>query len=572
MKKGLCLICCFIFFYSYSQKIVDNTNFNTHFKEICSNTKHNYYFHKSLSFFINKEIDSAYSNINKYFLSENRNDKLKNYAYYIQGDCAVKKKLWSEAQESLEKIPDGFVSDHFKYLNLANVFLNQKKYKEALKFYKKVEVLGVKKTDDYNQKIMYHNIGLCYLHLNDYKNAEIYLSKERNLAIKSKDTLSTIYATMDLANLYYQQYLDDKAIPLFLESYNLSKITSNLEIKQNAALNMAVVEENNKDFEKSIAYRKEYESWKDSIWNRDKIWELAKQGRVFAVKEKQKEIALQEEQIKVQKTKQRALYIGVFALALIVAIIAFFLHDRIQKNKVITQQKNKLSDLNDMKNKLFSIVSHDLRTPINTIRNNNVDLKEAFKLNNKTEISDKINQGIQVTEGVHLLLDKVLNWSLLESGQLFTNIESFPLKPILAQVIYNYKSIAASKNITIINTVSSNVIVNSDIESTKIVLRNILDNAIKYSANGSEINCKAIMNENFCNLEITDTGIGISKADLAEILIEEKATNEQSAVKGFGLRLCRSLIQNNGGDLTISSQKGIGTTVSLSIPYKSLEH
>ena len=555
--------------YPQDKHEVSNSNFELGIQNACEISGHMALFHTSVSFFLKDEIDSTYIYISKFLLT-NEDTGLSDYAYYLQGSSAVKKKLFAQGKESFNHISDAFQFNQLKSLQLANIHLSQKKYEEALTFYKKWESEQLVENEDINTKEIYHNIGLCYLHLKNHNEAAKYLFKERDLAIKDQDTLSIIYATMDIANLYYEQYLDSKAIPLFEEAYVLSKRTFDIKIKESASLNMAVVEENRKNFKKSIQYRKEYEKWKDSIWNRDKIWELAEIEKKLTVAQKEKEIELQEKQIDIQNARQNVLFVGIVSLMVVIGIIAFFLRHRIKKNKVITAQKDELSSLNEMKNKLFSIVSHDLRTPVNSIRNNNTLLKKALENDDKIQLSSKIDESIQVTDGVHLLLDKVLNWSLLESGQLFTNIEPFPLKPIIAQIIYNYQSISTSKNIQIYNNTPSNIIVLADIESTKVVLRNLLDNAIKYSKENSYIKFEASVDGNkLCNLDVIDTGVGITKEKLKIITSENNTkANSQSAVSGFGLRLCKSLLLNNNGDLKIYSEEGRGTRITVVLPVK----
>ncbi|WP_299434431.1 tetratricopeptide repeat-containing sensor histidine kinase [uncultured Aquimarina sp.] len=555
--------------YPQEERQVSSFNFELSIQNTCETSGHTQLFHKSVSFFLKDEIDSTYIYISKFLLT-NDDKNLLDYAYYLQGRCAVKKKLLVQGKESFNNISDTFQFNQLKSLQLANIHLNQKEYEEALTYYKKWESKQLVENEDINTKEIYHNIGLCYLHLKNHSEAANYLFKERDLAKRDQDTLSIIYATMDIANLYYEQYLDSKAIPLFEEAYILSKKTSDIKIKESAALNMAVVEENQKNFKKSIQYRKEYEKWKDSIWNRDKIWELAKIEKKFTVAEKEKEIELQEKQIDIQNARQNLLFVGIISLLVVIGIIAFFLRHRIKKNKIITAQKDELSNLNEMKNKLFSIVSHDLRTPVNSIRNNNKLLKKALESNDNVQLSSKIEESIQVTDGVHLLLDKVLNWSLLESGQLFTNIEPFPLKPIIAQIIYNYQSIITSKNIQIYNNTPSNIIVLADIESIKVVLRNLLDNAIKYSKENSSIKFEVSVKEKgWCNLEVIDTGVGITEEKL-QIITSDNNTkvDSQSSVSGFGLRLCKSLLLNNGGDLVIFSEEGKGTNITVILPVK----
>jgi len=544
------------------------SDFEKNLVSICTASGHPSSFHDAIYHFLNNEIDAAYLAISKYLMSEKKLT-VRDYAYYIQGACALKKKLWSQAEESFGSISDSFPFNHLKNLKLAALYVSKSDYEKALSLYTEWEKTVTNKEEGAYLKNIYHNIGVCYLHLGNHEKAALYLYKERNLARETKDTLSIIYATMDIANLYYEQYEDEKAIPLFQEAYMLSQATDNLELKQNAALNMAVIEENRDRLKESIRYRKEYEQWKDSLWNRDQVWELAKHEKAMALSEKQKEIAIQQKQIEVKNAQRNLLLISVFSLLSVIGIIVFFLHSRIKKNKLITTQKNTLSHLNDMKNRLFSIISHDLRTPVNTIHYHIDKIKKAYQNDNKKELSHSIEEGFQVTTGMRLLLDKVLNWSLLESGQLFSNSESFPVRRIVEQVVFDYQSFIKAKKLTVHNRILPDIIAYADIESTKVVLRNLLDNAIKYSHENGSLEFEAsIVNDHYCCITLRDNGIGISpeKLEMLTSLDTNRTQIHKSTQSGFGLRLCISLLKNNGGDLKILSIPGRGTTMQIKLP------
>ena len=160
---------------------------------------------------------------------------------------------------------------------------------------------------------MYHNLALCHLHKKEFKKTKIFFNKELSF-IEPNDTASIIRAKMDLANVYYNQYLDNEAIPLFKEAYGLAKVFSDFELKQLTTENMAVVERNRKRYEESVGYYREFIKWKDSIWNRDRIWELTEKDKKIAVAQKQQEIVVQDEQIKRQKVVQKGLVLGASGL------------------------------------------------------------------------------------------------------------------------------------------------------------------------------------------------------------------------------------------------------------------
>ena len=210
------------------------------------------------------------------------------YFYSIHGYSALTKGFYKKSLSSLNSISDSKNYAQLKNYLLASVYLNQKKYEKSVVHYER----WLSKDKDSNEvirKAVLRNLGLSYIHLKKYDVAKDYFNKELTL-IKKTDTASMISAKMDLANVYYNQYLDNDAIPLFLESYNLAKSFSDVELKQNSSLNMAVVERNRKGYKESVEYYREFIKWKDSIWNRDRIIELADKDKEIVVAQDRKSV------------------------------------------------------------------------------------------------------------------------------------------------------------------------------------------------------------------------------------------------------------------------------------------
>ncbi|WP_431197053.1 sensor histidine kinase [Tenacibaculum mesophilum] len=378
---------------------------------------------------------------------------------------------------------------------------------------------------------------------------------------------------MDLANVYYHQYLDDDAIPLFKEAYDLAKVFSDVELKQHTAKNMAVIEKNRKNYQKSVEYYIEYGRWKDSIWNRDKIWELTEKDKQLAVAQKQQEIALQEEELKRQAVVQKSLVIGASGLLVFLGFLGYFYRELKSKNRFITQQKEELNVANKTKDYLFSVVSHDLRSPINTIKRQHEKLKRQLKNKEYDVVSETTNNAIALTESTSHLLNNVLHWSLEQNNQLSFKAEEYPLKPLVEQAVYNFEEIAEAKNIALTTMLEATILVKADKESLKIVLRNLLDNALKYTGENGKIEVKTYNDsKEFSTIEVKDTGFGISEEKLAKIKrLEDLSIDKinRSEGVGLGMLLCQTLIKKNNGKLLIDSELEVGTTIRILLPNAS---
>ncbi len=526
-------------------------------------------FCKALDYYKQKKDDSCYIYSSKALLVKNNIKKRLDILYYLQASSAIQKGLYKKAKQSLYSISETSSFMSLKNKQLGVCYLSLKKYDSAIYFFKKFEDDNINLDGVKTQKDIYHNLGLCYIHTKKYEKAEKYFDKELSLLSKN-DTLALVRSKMDLANVYYNQYLDDKAIPLFQEAYDLAKNYSDIESKRFTSENMGYVEKDRKRFDKSVDYFIEAIKWKDSLWNRDRIIELADRDKKLTVAQKDKEIAIQESEIKQKEAVQRGLLLGASGLLLFLGGLGFFYSKLKKQNSLITQQKEELTIANKTKNYLFSVVSHDLRSPMNTIKYQHEQLKKHIADNNLEGIEEANNTAITVTESTSHLLNNVLHWSLEQSNQMVFAQKEYPLKPIVEHVLYDYEHLIEANAIEISTNYIQNSIVKADRESIKIVLRNLLDNAVKYMNGQGKISVEmGVDDENYGYIAIQDTGIGIPKDRLEKINALKGVSIDKidrSEGVGLGLILCQTLVKKNKGILSFDSEVGKGTKVTIQLP------
>lgn len=524
-------------------------------------------FCKAFSFYRKKQYDSCYVYSSKALLQTSL-QKERNVLNYIQGVSALKKNLFKKALENILAISDDFEFKNLKILKLARTHLSLKNYKKAIEYYNQWEKDN-SHTDWTFKKNAYHNLGIAHIHIKDYANARKYFTKELDL-INTKDTLSLISTKMDLANVYYSQYLDDEAISLFTEAYELAKVFSDIELKQNAAKNMAVIERNRKRYKESVEYYREYMQWKDSIWNRDKVWELAEQDKKLALAQKQQEIAIQEAEIKRQETVKNSLLVGGTGLLIFIGVLIYFYRDVRVKNNIISKKRAQLKSANSTKDYLFSVVSHDLRSPINVLRKQYAQINTAIEKEDLASIKKTTAIAMEVTESTHHLLNNVLHWSLEQSNQLLFHPNTYPLSSLIINTSANFKGFAKAKQIDLQIELAEDILVRVDADSFKIMLRNLVDNAIKYTPEKGNIKITSeVISKHQCSVTVKDTGIGIPEKTLQKIQEVTTLTIDKidrSLGVGLGLLLCKKIIQKNNGTLSIHSKIGKGTSMTVLLP------
>ncbi|WP_243693051.1 tetratricopeptide repeat-containing sensor histidine kinase [Tenacibaculum skagerrakense] len=434
------------------------------------------------------------------------------------------------------------------------------------------------------RKNIINNIGVSYLLLKKYSIAEKYFLE---ILKKEKDTIELIGNYNNIANLYYNQYIDDIAINYFTKAYNLSKIlklsSDNIDSNQfeldrkilnekgTAAFNMAIIEENRKDYQKALKYRKEYEQWQDSINNRARIYELGQKEKEFAVAAKQQEIDVLQLENRLKETQRKIFLFSAIGLLLFLGIGAYFFREKVKTNKIIAAQKETLDELNTTKDKLFSIVSHDLRSSVNALKSSNKMLLDNLASKNLEALENLLHKNSSIVNGAYGLLDNLLNWALLQTEQQYFSIESQRLFIITEHVAYNYKPLLLEKELNFENTISKKEVVQADQESLKIILRNLIDNAIKFSQpNGFIKIYSSTTTEGYTDLIVEDSGLGMSETTRLKLLDDSvllnKKEHEDIIGTGLGIQLVKSMIEKNNGKFNIESELGNGTKMIVSLP------
>ena len=527
-------------------------------------------FVKSQSFYLNENWDSTLVYSMKQ-LRANNNKKIADYCHYFRGVSFFNKKLYSEAKKELFLVSNSFELLASKNLILGAVFFELLKPNEALYFFK-LSKIQFEKTKDFNGLAKaFNGIGSMYIYLKQYENAEKYLLKHLETNIKTQNNIRICKSYMSLANLYYEQYKDTEAIYFFKKSYDLSKDTKDFDLKQQASKNMAVVEENRGNFKQALAYRKESEQWKDSLNNQNKIWAVADFEKKYAVAQKQKQISVLKVENELKNTQRNTMFFSTIGLLLLLTGGVYVYGQKVKNAKIILSQKEKLDELNATKDQLFSIVSHDLRSSVNALKTSNTKLTSSLESKNYDELDKLLHQNSAIANGAYSLLDNLLHWALLQTQQLYFHKDSVHLFSIVQQIEYSYKPLLLEKTIAFENEVSKNCFIFVDLDSLKIILRNLLDNAIKFSPENSSIRFYSLDTPSeFHQFIIEDQGIGMRPETISELLRDNellaKKSNSEIIGTGLGMQLCKQMIKKNGGTLAIESELNKGTKMILSFP------
>ncbi len=248
----------------------------------------------------------------------------------------------------------------------------------------------------------------------------------------------------------------------------------------------------------------------------------------------------------------------------------------INKQKTDLQHKNgELEELVKMKDRIFSIVAHDLKNPFNSLIGFTELLLDDLEEYNVEQVTRMVSLINDTANKGYLLLQNFLEWTMIQSGRMSYRPELIDVPKIVSDAIMLHQSTAVNKNINIINHIESQSQMYADENMMASVVRNLISNALKYTPKGGEVLINSITDENQIIINVTDTGIGIDDTHQKEIFQkdERKSSVGTDGEKGTGLGmlLCRDFVKTNGGEIWVKSEKGKGSTFSFSIPLRKSE-
>jgi len=243
----------------------------------------------------------------------------------------------------------------------------------------------------------------------------------------------------------------------------------------------------------------------------------------------------------------------------------------LQKSKEqLLKYADELKTLNAAKDKFFSIISHDLRSPFNSLLGVTEYITQSFDEMSTVEIKDAVENIYQSSQQVYNLILNLLEWSRIQTGRLFMDKSDLNISELIENAVNLYRQNADVKEIELRFNQSENLIGYADRYMIETVLRNLISNAIKFTPKGGRISVSSTKKENFAEVTITDTGIGISKENQKKLFrIDQQFKTEGTANEkgtGLGLILCKEFVEKNSGNIRLESTERKGTKMIFIIP------
>ncbi|MFA8341620.1 MAG: ATP-binding protein [Rhodothermaceae bacterium] len=253
--------------------------------------------------------------------------------------------------------------------------------------------------------------------------------------------------------------------------------------------------------------------------------------------------------------------------------VIFLAHDNTPKKMSqdkLEKSELKLRQLNESKDKLFSIIAHDLRNPFNTTLGLTEILKEDISTLSNEEIKEMLSYIESALKGQLKLLENLLNWAQLQTNHIQLEKTPVNLKILTDEVLevldYNLKS----KKIEAISELDKQTIVNADLVMLKSVIQNLITNSIKFTRSGGKVNISAKELESDMEIIVSDTGIGMSDKDLGKLFKTDLQHSTTGTLgekgTGLGLILVKEIIEKHNGTLQVISSRGKGSKFIFTLP------
>lgn len=256
--------------------------------------------------------------------------------------------------------------------------------------------------------------------------------------------------------------------------------------------------------------------------------------------------------------------------ATVILSVMHNIHDLKETEKMLRENEKRLRELNMTKDRFFSLIAHDLRSPFNSIIGFSDLLVEQMNTKDYVGIEKYANIIHKSAHRVMDLLNNLLDWSRTQTGSMQFNPEFFEMRSLVKEVVELMMDTANHKSVQVHNDLPAYLVVNADKGMIYTILRNLLSNAVKFSVPDSKVVITGIEKNNETIITIKDSGVGIP-AELREKLFRvdhsfsTPGTNNEKG-SGLGLIICREFIEKHGGQISVTSEPGKGSEFSFSIP------
>ncbi|MFZ6664699.1 tetratricopeptide repeat-containing sensor histidine kinase [Peijinzhouia sedimentorum] len=513
--------------------------------------------------------------------------------------------------------------------NLGSIYYQQQNYLGAIQQFQQAYKISLTLEDTYTTIRSLNNIAFNYVKAGQLDSAMHYANKSIEFNEQNGSMYLTSFAQRVIGDVYLERGQIDEAIAEFREALGLSQEisfrsfeasilhrlgnaliqkgndaeaiktlkTAERVSKEHGYMDelvksyklLAIAYENQGNINRAFLAQKSYIQLNDSINNEAAKSRLAITQGMFESDRKETELKLLQAENELQQheieDKANLIAIGIFGIVIIGGLLLWLIainrRTKIvnrqleettaivnKQNQILEKRATELEEVNRVKNRIFSIVGHDLRAPVGHVKSA-LELLHSDILT-KEEFSNYLGQMKREVDGVFVTLDNLLRWSKAQMEGFKIEKESLNVDAIIASTISIFTNSAKEKGISFQLDIAKDSTIIADKNLLEVVIRNLVSNAIKFSKEGSSIAIKTQQNAVKDLIVIEDEGIGMSQEQINEVLkgyiLQSQSGTRSESGTGIGLLISKEFVEMNGGKLIIQSDINHGTMITIEFP------
>jgi two-component system, sensor histidine kinase and response regulator len=509
--------------------------------------------------------------------------------------------------------------------DVATVYWNHNDTRAAIKYFEKSLQLNAQIENENGMAMIHNNLGMLYNDVEDYQSALSHFKITLKTRRAKNEPTGIVSALVNLSVVCNNLKQYAESVAYLQEALSLSRQINDPQQMSSVYAMLSETYEKKGDVDESMKYFQLFKSFHDILQKKEisklsgdiiqdslqkQLKELELQKKAIEIKEKEyqldsttslnkslysnlnrqqiayrlleseenlrKENAIVLQQRHAAEIAQKnhvrdiLVVVSIFLIALGVALV-FYNRLIASKNKrlleqnlAIEKQKEELEESNLVKTKIFSIIAHDLRSPLNAVQSffNVIHLYEVG--DDVKNLFTKMGRDLSSLSGV---LDTLLNWAMAHLHELKPQVKPVNIWLAVNENVELLTPVAEQKSVVLINNVPSDLMAATDLDMTKIVVRNLVQNALKFTRKGGTVTINGKTEQGSVLLTVCDTGVGMSneKIDSLFSFKSNQSTKGTSNEKGtgLGLVLCAELVKLCEGEILIDSEINKGTTATL---------
>lgn len=465
--------------------------------------------------------------------------------------------------------------------NIGSVYISLNMTDSALYFLRQSETMKKEMNDHRGLAFTYENMGQAYIQFKDYETALPYLQLSADYYEETGNLQGLTKALILLGdvNTFLKRF--HQADTYFASADSLNKEQQNPKNEMILYRSMSTLDSAKHDFVKALEHYKKFSTLTFDYFNVQKDQYITNTEEKYESEKKQHEnVLLLKEKTSHLATIRHQRIIETFGVLLFliltgVTILVFRLNrqlnikneESLQQNKVITEQNEKLESLVMVKDRIFSVISHDLRSPLAILDG------LLFLLRDEKIPPDQFrlytNELWRDTKNTSYMMDNLLQWASSQMKGTRLKADDFDLTDALSQEFDLLCTLARQKEVDLYHELHVPIMVYADQDMIKLVLRNLINNAVKFTPAGGQVRVFASVRNGVSEVAVEDNGTGIPEAEQSKIFSHlYYSTNGTQNEKGcgLGLPLSKEFIEQNKGTIRFVSTQGVGTTFYFTVP------